>query len=225
MIGSVATAALKLEDHGVLAGSYGSSRHCVKKQRRPFAAKGPCSQGHGLSSHPFSCESGTVKKAERWRIAAFKLWCWRGILRVPWTARRSNQSILKEINPEFSLERLMLKLKLQYFDNLMRTGNSLGKNPDAGKDWRQKEKRSMEDEIAGWHHQWSWPELGQTPGGAEGQGGLACYSPWGCGESDTMGWLNDDNSTIGNIFYCFTDIKMKSSFPRSTSLLKESELT
>ena len=76
----------------------------------------------------------TIKKAECQRIDAFELWCWRRLLKVPWTARRSNQSILKEINPEFSLERLMLKLKLQYFDNLMRTGNSLGKNPDAGKD-------------------------------------------------------------------------------------------
>ena len=67
----------------------------------------------------YGCESWIVKKAERQRIDAFELWCWRRLLRVPWTARRSNQSILKEINPEYSLERLMLKLKLQYFDHLM----------------------------------------------------------------------------------------------------------
>ena len=75
----------------------------------------------------YGCESWTVKKAERQRIDAFELWCWRRLLRVPWTARRSNQSILKEINPEYSLEGLMLKLKLQYFDHLMRRINSLEK--------------------------------------------------------------------------------------------------
>ena len=73
------------------------------------------------------CESWTVKKAERRRIDAFKLWCWKKLLRVPWTAKRSNQSILKEISPEYSLEGLMLKLKLQYFGNLMRRANSLEK--------------------------------------------------------------------------------------------------
>ena len=73
------------------------------------------------------CESWTIKKAERQRIDAFELWCWRRLLRVPWTARRSNQSILKEINPEYSLEGLMLKLKLQLFDHLMQGANSLEK--------------------------------------------------------------------------------------------------
>ena len=75
----------------------------------------------------YRCESWTIKKAEHWRIDAFKLWCWRKLLRVPWTARRSNQSILKEINPEYSLEELMLKLKLQYFGHLTRRANSLEK--------------------------------------------------------------------------------------------------
>ena len=73
------------------------------------------------------CESWTIQKAECWKIDAFDLWYWRRLLRVPWTARIFNQSILKEINPEFSLERLMLKLKLQYFGHLMRSANSLGK--------------------------------------------------------------------------------------------------
>ena len=82
----------------------------------------------------YGCESWTVKKAERQRNDAFELWCWRRLLRVPWTARRSNQSILKEISPEFSLEGLMLKLKLQYFGHLMRRADSFGKDPDAGKD-------------------------------------------------------------------------------------------
>ena len=93
----------------------------------------------------------TVKKAEHPRIDAFELWCWRRLLRVPWTARRSNQSILKEISPGCSLEGLMLKLKLQYFGHLMQRVNS-GKDPDAGRAWGQEEKGTTEDEMAGWHH-------------------------------------------------------------------------
>ena len=75
----------------------------------------------------YRCESWTIKKAEHWRIDAFELWCWRRLLRVPWTARQSNQSILKEISPEYSLEGLMLKLKLQYFGHLIRRTDSLQK--------------------------------------------------------------------------------------------------
>ena len=82
----------------------------------------------------YGYESWTIKKAEHQRIDAFELWCWRRLLRVPWTARRPNQSILKEINPEYSLEGPMLKLKLQYFGHLMQRTELLGKDPDAGKD-------------------------------------------------------------------------------------------
>ena len=82
----------------------------------------------------YGCESWTIKKAEHRRIDAFELWCWRRLLRVPWTAKTSNQSILKEISPEYSLEGLMLKLKLQYFGHLMRRADSFEKDPDAGKD-------------------------------------------------------------------------------------------
>ena len=92
------------------------------------------------------CESWTIKQAEHPRIDAFELWCYRRLLRVPWTERRSNQSILKEINPEYSLEGLMLKLKLQYFGHLMRKADSLEKT-DAGKDWRQNEKRLTKDKV------------------------------------------------------------------------------
>ena len=81
----------------------------------------------------YGCESGTVKKAEHWRIDAFELWCWRRLLRVPWTARRSNQSILKEISPGCSLEGLMLKLKLQYYGHLMRKAESFEKTLMLGK--------------------------------------------------------------------------------------------
>ena len=110
----------------------------------------------------YGCDSWTIKKAEWWRIDAFELWCWRRVLRVPWIARRSNQSILKEISPEYSLEGLMLKLKL-IFGHLMQRTDSLGKDPDAGKDWRQ-EKGTTEDEMVGWHHQlnghWVWASSG-----------------------------------------------------------------
>ena len=99
----------------------------------------------------YGCESWTVKKAERRRIDAFELWCWRRLLRVPWTARRSIQSIVKEISPGCSLEGLMLKLKLQYSGHLMRRVDSLEKT-DAGRDWGQEEKGTTEDEMAGWHH-------------------------------------------------------------------------
>ena len=100
----------------------------------------------------YGCESWTVKKAECQRIDLFELWCWRRLLRVPWTARRSNQSILKEINPGICLEGMILKLKLQYFGHLMRRVDSLEKNSDSGRDWGQGEKGTTEDEMAGWHH-------------------------------------------------------------------------
>ena len=96
-------------------------------------------------------ESWTITKAECQRIDAFELWCWRRLLRVPWVARRSNQSILKEISPGCSLEGLMLKLKLQYFGHLMRRVDSL-EDSDAGRDWGHEETGTTEDEMAGWHH-------------------------------------------------------------------------
>ena len=138
----------------------------------------------------YGCESRTIKKSEHWRINAFELWCWGRLLRVPWTARRSNQSTLKEISLEYSLDGLMLKLKLQYFGHLMWRTDSLEKNPDAGKDWRQEEKGTTEDEMVEWHH---WPnghEFEQTPGVGDWQGSLECYSPWGHKELDTIEQLN-----------------------------------
>ena len=99
----------------------------------------------------YGCESWTIKKAEHQRIDAFELWCWRRLLRIPWTARRSSQSILKEISPEISLEGMMPKLKLQYFGHLMRRVDSLEKT-DSGRDWGQEEKGMTENEMAGWLH-------------------------------------------------------------------------
>ena len=104
----------------------------MKKQRHCFSDKGPSSQ-NGFPVVKYGCESWTTKKAECQRIDAFKLWCWRRLLRVPWTARRSNQSILKEISPEYSLEGLMLKLKLQYFGHLMQRTDSMEKTLMLGK--------------------------------------------------------------------------------------------
>ena len=136
----------------------------------------------------YGCESWTVKKAEHWRIDAFELWCWRRLLRVPWTARRSNQSILKEIGPGCSLERMMLKLKLQYFGHLMWRVDSLEKDSDAGRGWRQEEKGMTEDEMAGWHYRGR--EFEWTLGVGHGQGGLACCSSWGRKEFNMTEWLN-----------------------------------
>ena len=100
-------------------------------------------------------QSWTIKKAECQRIDAFEMWCWRRLSRVPWTTRRSNQSILKEVSPEGSLEGLMLKLKLQSFGHMMLKIDSY-----AGKDWEQEEKGMTEDEMIGWHHQLNRHEFG-----------------------------------------------------------------
>ena len=128
----------------------------------------------------YGCESWTVKKAEHRRIDAFELWCWRRLLRVPWTARRSNESIVKETSTGCSLGRLMLRLKLQY----------IGKDPDAGRDLGQEEKGTTEDEIVGWHQRLNGHGFGWTPGVGDGQGGLACCGSWGRKESDTTKRLN-----------------------------------
>ena len=136
------------------------------------------------------CESWTVKKAECRRTDSFELWCWRRVLRVPWTARRSNQSILKEISPGCSLEGLMLKLKLQYFGHLMWSAYSLEKDPDPGKDWGQEEKGTTEDEMVGWYHQFNGHAFGWTPGVGDTQWGLGCCGSWSCKELDTTERLN-----------------------------------
>ena len=119
----------------------------------------------------YGCESCTIRKTEHWRIDAFELWCWKRLLRVPWISRRSNQSILKQISPEYSLEGLMLKLKLQYLGHLMRRTDSL-EDSDAGQDWRQEEKGMAEGEMAEWHHWLDGHGFEQAQGVGDGQGGL-----------------------------------------------------
>ena len=249
----------------------------------------------------YRCESWTIKKAEHWRIDAFELWCWRRLSRVPWTAGRPDQSILKEISPEYSLEGMMLKLKLQYFEHLMKSGflektlmleniegrrrreqqkmrwwdditdvmdvrvglwrrlsakelncfwtvvlektwesldckeiqpvnpkgnwpwiftgrtdaeaeapilwppdaksRLIGKDLGAGKDWRQQEKGTTEDEMVGWHHRLNGREFEQAPGDGEGQGSQTCYSPWVHKESDTTEWLNNKMLALACFFW------------------------
>ena len=123
----------------------------------------------------YGYESWSIKKADRLRIDTFELWCWRRLSRVPWTARRSNQSVLKEINPEYSLKGLMLKL---FYSGHLMQSRFTGKDPDAGKNWGQ-EKGATEDEMVGWHHWLNGREFEQAPEDGDGQGSLACCSPWG----------------------------------------------
>ena len=156
------TAAMKFKRLAPWKKSYDRPRQHIEKQRHYFVDKGPSSQGYGFSNVKYGWESWTIKKAEHWRMNAFELWCWRRLWRVPWTARRSNLSILKEINPEYSLEALMLKLKLQYFGHLMWRVNSLEKTLMLGKT----EGRRRRGQASPTH------EFGQTPGDGEGQGSL-----------------------------------------------------
>ena len=122
-----------------------------------------------------------------WRIYAFELWYWRRLLRIPWRARRSNPSVLKEINPEYSLEGVMLKMKLQYFGHLMKRTHSFS---NAKKDWGQEEKGVTEAEMVGWHQWCNGHELEQASEDSEGQGSLACCSPRGHKESDVTEQLS-----------------------------------
>ena len=131
------------------------------------------------------CKSWTIKKAECWRIDAFELWCWRS----PLDSKEIKLVILKEINPEYSLEGLILKLKLQVWSPDVKHWCTW-EDPDAGKYRRWEEKETMEGERVGWHHPLDGHELEQVPRVGDGQGGLACCSRWGCKESDMTERLN-----------------------------------
>ena len=138
----------------------------------------------------YDYESWIIKTAECRRIDALALWCWRRLLKVPWTPRRLNQSILKEINPEYSLERLMLKLKLQYFGHLMWRTNSLEKNLML-EDWKQEDKGMTEDKMVGWHHWLNAHEFEQILGDTEGQEIWRAAVRGGRSLLDTTEWLNN----------------------------------
>ena len=157
----------------------------------------------------YECESWTIKKIEHQRINAFELWWWRKLLRVPWTARRSNQSILKEISPEYSLEELMLKLKLQCFGHLMQ------KLTPWKNSWcweRLKAGGEGDDRGTGWMAsptQWTW--VWASPRVGDVQESLTCFSPWGCKESDTterLNWLTDALSHIWAMYMLLSLYRM-----------------
>ena len=135
----------------------------------------------------YGCKSWTVKKAECQRMEAFELWCQRRLLRVPWTARRSKQPILKEFSPGCSMEGLMLKLKLQYFGHMIQKADSFEKILMPGKiEGRRRRGRQM----VGWHHRHNGRGFGWTLGVGDGQGGLVCCGSWGHRGSDTTERLN-----------------------------------
>jgi len=174
-------------------------RQHIKKKRHYFANKGMLVKAMVFPVVMYGCESWTVKKAEHRRIDAFELWCWRRFLRVPWTARRSNQSILKKISSEYSLEG-EAETPIIWPPPAKRW--LIWKDPDAGKDWGQEEKGTTEDEmVVGWTL------------GVDGQGGLECCGSWGCKELDTTEWLNWTElnrihwtSHLGLEFFCLWEI-------------------
>ena len=162
--------------------SYDKPRQHVKKQRYHFDDKGPYSQSNGIVM--YRCESWTIKKAKCWRIDAFELWCQRRLLRVPWTARRFNQSrksTLIFIGRTDAEAEAPILWPPDVKDRL------IGNDPVAGKDWGQEEKGATEDEMVGWHHRSNGCEFGQTPG--DGQGRLVCCSTWGL--RDRHNWVTE----------------------------------
>ena len=171
--------------------SYDKPRQHIKIQKYHFASKGPYSPSSGFSTSHVQMWELDPKEG-----LVLNNWCfWTVVLEKTLesrTAGRSNQSILKEIIPEYSLEGLMLKL--QYFGHLMwRADSFIGEDPDAREIWGQWEKALTEDEMVGWHHRLRGHEFEHTPGDSEGQGSLMCCSPWGRKKSDTTEWLNYSN--------------------------------
>ena len=168
--------------------SYDKSRERIKKQRHYFVDK-VCSQSYGFSSSHYGCESWNIKKAECQRIDAFKLWWWRRLLRVPWTVKRSNQSILRKSVLNIT-GRTVAEAEAPI--NLPPDAKNwlTEKDPDADKDLRQEEKEMTETEMVEWHHRLNEHEFEQAPGVSDGQGSLAHCSPWDHKESDMTEWLN-----------------------------------
>ena len=142
----------------------------------------------------YRCESWTVKKAERRRIDAFELWCWRRFLRIPWNCKEIQPVNPKGNQPWVFIGRMEAEAPILWIPDAKSW--LIGKDPDAGKDWRQEEKGTIEDEMVGWHHQLDGHEFEQTPGDNKGQGSLACCRSWGCKESDTIEQLNNSDNLL-----------------------------
>ena len=172
--------------------SYDKPRQHITKQRHCFANKGLYSQSYGFPVVMYRCESWTIKKAEHRGTDTFEMWYWRRLLRVPWTARRSNQSVLKEINPEYSRKDWCWSWRSYWILWLCDAKSQLiTKDPDAGKNWRQEKKGMTEDEMVEWLHRLNGHEFERAPGDGEGQGSLVWCSPWGIKELDMTEGLNN----------------------------------
>ena len=173
--------------------SYNKPRESIKKQRHYFAYKIRLVKAMFFLVVTYGCDSWTIKKAEQQRIDAFELWCWRRLLRVPWTARRLNQSVLKEINPNIHWKNWCWS----WSSNILATWCkelTHWKRPWCWKkNGRQKEKGTTEDEIVGWHHRFDGREFEQALGVGDGQGSLACCSPQG--RKVRQDWVTELNWT------------------------------
>ena len=157
----------------------------------------------------YGCESWTIKKTQGQRIDAFELWCWRRLLRLPWIAKRSDQSILNEISPEYSLEGLMLKLKLQYFGHLIWRADSFEKTLMLGMiEGRRRWGRQTVRWLDGITNSTDMSLSKKSLEVGDGQGGLECCSPWGCKQSDTTEWLNWTELWGGHMVY-LREIKLR----------------
>jgi len=149
----------------------------------------------------YICEGWTIKKAERQRIHAFQQWCWRRLLRVPWTASRSNQSINPKGNQSWIFTRRTdAEAEVSIVEPHDVKSRFIRRDPDAGKDWGQEEKGLTVDEMVVWHHRLDGHEFEQAPGDDEGQGGLACHSLWGHSQT----WLSDWTTTISAADTCLS---------------------
>ena len=172
--------------------SYDSPRQQLKSRDVTLPTKVHIVKAMVVPAVMYRCESWTIKKAEHWRIDAFEQWCWRRLLRVTWTARRSNPLSPKGNQPWIFIGRTDAEALI--FQPPDAKSQLTGKGTDARKDWGQEEKWTTEDEMVGRHHWLNGSEFEQTPGDSEGQGSLVCCSRWNSEESDTTEQLNNKNT-------------------------------
>ena len=180
---------MKLRDACFLQENYNQPRQHIKKRDITFPTKVHLVKAMVFPVVMYGCESWTIKKAECRRINAFELWCWRRLLRVPLDCKEN-----KPVNPKDQFWIFIRRTDAEAAALVLWPPDAknwlIWKDPDAGKDWRQEKKGTTEDEIVRWHHQLNGREFVQTPGVSDGQGGLACCSPWGPKASDMTEWLH-----------------------------------